>query len=418
MSNLASLRILLLTPQLPYPPHQGTSLRNYHILRGLAQAHEIHLLSFNEQAALSGKPTSSEESAKVLGSLCASLTTVPAPQRSRGQRLWRLLTNPDPDMAHRLASEAFSNALDDILSRSAFDVVQVEGIELAAVVPQIRRAQPRAIIVFDDHNAEAELQRRTFATDVRLPGRWVGAAYSFIQWRRLRRYERWVVEACDGVSVVSEADLRHLQALAPNVEPIVIPNCIDVEAYADLAEDRSQALPHDILFVGKMDYRPNVDAVLWFAREIWPLLRQAQPDLTWAVVGKQPHQRLDPLQDLPGVTVTGEVDDVKPYLASAQVYIMPFRIGSGTRLKLIEALAAGVATVSTRVGAEGYPLEHGKHVLLHDEPGPFAEAVLSLLRDTEKRQRLQEQGRQFAKAYDWRRVVPRFNDLYARLLPP
>lgn len=416
MSKLTDLRILLLTPQLPYPPQQGTSLRNFHILRGLAQQHEVHLLSFREESHKRKAPANGDDPASVLGQLCASLTTIPAPQRTRGQRLWRLLTNSDPDMAHRLASEDFANALHDILSRTAFDVVQIEGIELAAVVPQIRRAQPGAVIVFDDHNAEAELQRRTFATDARAPSRWIGATYSFIQWRRLRRYERWVITTCDGVSVVSEADRRHLQALDPSVEPVVIPNCIDVASYANLRSKNEAAFRHDILFVGKMDYRPNVDAVLWFGKEIWPLLRQERPDVTWAVVGKQPHRRLHSLKESAGVTVTGEVPDVKPYLAHAQVYVMPFRIGSGTRLKLIEALASGVATVSTRVGAEGYPLEHGKQILLRDEPGPFAEAVLCLLRDREKRQRLQEAGRQFAKAYDWRRVVPRFNNLYARLL--
>lgn len=418
MSKLPDLRILLLTPQLPYPPQQGTSLRNFHILRGLAQQHEVHLVSFTEGSEFRQAWAAGDDPATVLGDMCATLTTVPAPQRTRGQRLWRLMTNSDPDMAHRLASKDFANALDNILSRIAFDVVQVEGIELAALVPQIRRAQPGAVIVFDDHNAEAELQRRTFATDARVPSRWIGAAYSFIQWRRLRRYERWVISACDGVSVVSEADRRHLQALDPDVEPVVIPNCIDVASYANLHAENNAAFRKDILFVGKMDYRPNVDAVLWFAREIWPFVQQAQPQVTWAVVGKQPHRRLDSLKETAGVTVTGEVPDVKPYLAQAQVYIMPFRIGSGTRLKLIEALASGVATVSTRVGAEGYPLEHDKQLLLQDEPGPFAEAVLCLLQNSEKRKRLQEAGRQFAKAYDWRRVVPRFNDLYARLLSP
>lgn len=410
MSSLPSLRILLLTPQLPYPPEQGTSLRNFHILRGLAQRHEVHLLCFVEPAASETVP------AKILDDLCTSITTVPAPRRNRRQRLWRLLTNTAPDMAHRLASEAYTNALEDILDQLAFDVVQIEGIELVGTAPRVRRAQPGAAIVFDDHNAEAELQRRMFATDLRQPSRWAAAAYSFIQWRRLRRYERWACRVCDGVSVVSEADRRHLQALAPSVEPLVIPNCIDVEDYADLSRDNSETLRRDILFVGKMDYRPNVDAVLWFGREIWPLLRQAQPSMTWAVVGKHPHPRLQRLKQTAGVTITGAVPDVKPYLANAQVYVMPFRIGSGTRLKLIEALASGIATVSTRVGAEGYPLEHGTHILLQDDPRAFAEAVLCLLQDGAQRRRLQTAGREFAEAYDWRRVVPRFNKLYARLV--
>lgn len=409
MTSLPRLTILVLTPQVPYPPQQGTSLRNYHIIRGLALDHEVHLLSFREEDDSNGPETTP------LDSLCATITTVPVPRRTMRQRLWRLFVDPRPDMAHRLQSRQFETALADCLAAGQFDVVQIEGIELASVIPVIRRRQPKCAIVFDDHNAEAELQRRMFVTDLSRPNRWLAALYSFVQWRRLRRFERKACRLASGVSVVSEADRNHLLSLAPDLDPEIVPNCIDVEVYRDLTREVSGEYAHDLLFIGKMDYRPNVDAVLWFAREVWPLIRKRHPSASWAIVGKRPHSRLRALCGQSGIRVTGSVPDVKPYLAGGRVYVMPFRIGSGTRLKLIEAFAAGLATVSTTVGAEGYPLVAGQHLLIADKPEEFASAVGRLLQDEKERARLGIAGRQFATRYDWRRIIPRFNRLYGRL---
>ncbi|HZD10287.1 MAG TPA: glycosyltransferase [Candidatus Binatia bacterium] len=408
MNGLPRLKLLLLMPQLPYPPDQGTSLRNFYIVRGLAESHEVHLLSFAGPRERS--------TAKPLEQFCAQITTVPLPERTFGQRLWRLLVDPRPDMAHRLESALFGAALRKLLKKQRFDIVQIEGIELAAMLTTIRDLQPECRIVFDDHNAEAELQRRMAVTDLGRPSGWVGAAYSFVQWRRLRRFEGWVCRQSDGVSVVSEADRQHLRDLAPELDPMVIPNCIDLEEYRDISSRYADEQRYDLLFVGKMDYRPNVDAILWFAGEIWPLIRTSAPHLRFAVLGKQPHPRLRSLTNVPGICVIGAVPDINPFLANARVYVLPFRIGSGTRLKLIEAFASGIPTVSTRIGAEGYPLEDRQHILLADSPNLFAEAVLLLLRDDRLRERLQANALAFAQQYDWRRIVPRFDDLYRRVL--
>ena len=163
------MKVLLLTPQLPYPPHQGTSLRNFHIIRGLAQACEVSLLSFLEP----GQSTEAEHIGP-LAELCQRIETVPVPQRTTGKRLYQLLATRRPDMAHRLFSQAFNIRLLQMLQADAFDIVQIEGIELARYLPVIRQGSPRSKIVFDDHNAETELQRRNFLTDLRQPRRWVG----------------------------------------------------------------------------------------------------------------------------------------------------------------------------------------------------------------------------------------------------
>ncbi|MCL4264017.1 MAG: glycosyltransferase [Anaerolineae bacterium] len=421
------MKLLLLTPQLPYPPQQGTSLRNFHVIRGLVADHEITLLSFLEegQAAVPDQITP-------LSALCRHIETVPAPARSTGQRLRQLLTTRLPDMAHRLYSPAFAARLRHLLATHHFDVVQIEGIELARYIDVIRVANKVVKIVFDNHNAETELQRRNMQTDWPQPRRWPAAAYSWVQVGRLARFERWACENADGVTAVSETDKRHLQSLLSNLQspnlpisqsPIsVIPNCIDITEYQDLTGLEQplvanlSGLRYDLVFSGKMDYRPNVDAVLWFADEVWPMVRAAWPSTTWAIVGQKPHPRLDRLRAVPGVTVTGWVEDVRPYLAGAKLFIMPFRVGSGTRLKLIEAMAASKAIVSTRVGAEGFPVVDGREIVLADGAEEMATAVLRLLNDPAECTRLGAAARQFAAAYDWRVVVPQFNQIYHQLV--
>lgn len=399
------MKILILTPQLPYPPQQGTSLRNYHIIRGLAERHEITLLSFLEE-----NQTADPVAIAPLQRLCHHIETVPVPQRTTVTRLWQLASSRLPDMAHRLYSPVFEIALRKLLASHQFDVVQVEGIELARYMGIIRIASHRARLIFDDHNAETELQRRNFLTDIRQPGRWPAAAYSWVQVGRLRRFEGWACTTADAVVAVSETDKNHLQSLLPNHQsPIsTIPNAIDVQSYQQPVTPEV----YDLVFSGKMDYRPNVDAVLWFADEVWPLLCEQRPSTTWAIVGQKPHARLERLHGLPGVTITGWVEQVQPYLAGAQVVIMPFRIGSGTRLKLIEAMAAGKAVVSTTVGAEGFPVEQGAQLLLADTAEEMATAVLQLLDHPHKQTQLGRLAQQFAQQYDWRQVVPRFEKLF------
>lgn len=398
--------VLLLTPQLPWPPQQGTSLRNWHILQGLARFADVTLLSFSEDG--------SDWRATPVAELCHDVVTVPVTQRSTARRLWQLVGNGSADMALRLASPAFDAALSQLLSTNRFEIIQIEGIELAQRIDLVRRLAPDARIVFDNHNAETALQRRAYETDRRQPARWAAAAYSWVQVRRLTAYERWACRSADAVALVSDADRREIEALLPPPRPplTVIPNCLDVAAIADAVDADVPAAGDDLVFVGKMDYRPNIDAVLWFARDVLPRVQATRPAATFTVVGQKPHPRLDGLRTLPGVTITGRVDSVLPYLQRAALVVLPLRMGSGTRLKIIEALAAGKAVVSTTVGAEGFALVDGTHLLLADSAATMAARITDLLGDPAARARLGAAARDFARGYDWRVVVPRFAALY------
>ena len=405
--------ILLLTPQLPFPPHQGTSLRNFHIIRGLSEHNQISLLSFGPQGGGTEIPPE-------LSRLCEEIQVVGTPARSTAQRVWQMATSSKPDMALRLLDADCANALETMLRQRPFDIVQVEGIELAWTIPHIRRHAPAAAIVYDAHNAESLLQERAGQADRGTIARWPAVLYSIVQSDRLRRYEAWTVAAADAVTAVSEADSQALLALAQGrVDVTVVPNAIDVSAYADAVDDALAAgreEPFDVVFSGKMDYRPNVDAVLWFADVVWPLVLRDHPLARWAIVGQQPHRRLARLGGAPGLTITGWVPEVVPYLAGAKVFVMPFRVGSGTRLKLIEALASGRAVVSTAVGVEGFAVENGRDVLIAETAEEFARAISRLLDDVALRVQLGQHGRRFAERYDWRVLTPRFQNLYEQLV--
>lgn len=399
------MRVLFLTPQLPYPPQKGTALRNWGLIDGLKTRHEVSLLSFRA-------PGQDTELPPPLVETCERVVAVPQPERSIRHRMRDMIVTRYPDMALRLASRGYAQRLADWLERESFDVVQIEGIELAAYIDVIEAATQDPMVVFDDHNCEYLLQRRVFLTDLRSPARWAGAAYSWVQWLRLRRYEAQVCRRADSVLTVSEADAEALKRLVPDLHPRVVPNGIDTRRYHPQAvETRGNSL----VFTGTMDFRPNVDAVLWFAREVLPLVRAEVPDVHFDIVGQRPHRRLDPLKDDPGITVTGWVEDVRPYIATAGLYVAPLRMGGGTRLKLLEAMAMGKAVVSTRLGAEGYPLTDGCELILADTPTDFSEKVVSLLRSPTRRAALGRRARTFVEQrYDWRAIVPLVEEVYAR----
>jgi len=388
--------ILVLTPQLPYPPRQGTALRNWGLLRTLAERHDVSLLSF-------ASPDQDPDPDPVLQACTRRIAVVPQPTRSLPDRLRDLVVPGRADLSRRLASDTFRARLLLWLSEYHFDWIQVEGLELAAYLDDIpSTGAPR--VIFDDHNCEYVLQRRAARADLRRPTRWPGAAYSSIQWRRLRRFEARVCRDADVVIAVSKADDAALREIVPGLESLVIPNGIDVAAYAGHTEAVELAQPA-FVFTGTMDFRPNVDGVLWFADEVWPRVRECLPGACLYLVGRHPHARLDRLLSVAGIVITGSVPDTRPYIRAATVYIVPLLVGGGTRLKLLESTAMGKAVVSTRLGAEGF-VRPDEAMVLADDAVEFADACVRLVEDDGERARWCSRARAYATAYDWDRLLP------------
>jgi len=409
-------RILMLTPQLPIPPQaltgtsQGTTIRNFNLIAGLARRHTVDLVSFVATETAPG------DLPEELVRCCRRIITVPQPTRTTRQRIRDTFLSPLPDMALRLASSVMHEHLDHLLAgpdAGEYDVIQIEGIEMAGYLPaRAGHGAPR--VVFDDHNAEYVLQRRACLTDLRRPSRWPAAVYSLIQWRKLVGYERRVCREADRVVAVSEADAAALRRLLPGLDVTVVPNGVDLTFLQPGVVPPQPGLSRNALvFTGKMDYRPNVDAVLWFVDAVLPLILEQAPDAHFYVVGQQPHARLARLAEHPAVTLTGRVPDVRPYIAGAGVYVVPLRIGGGTRLKVLEAMAMGRPIVSTRLGCDGFAFTDGQEVVFADEPAAFAASVLALLRDPAEAAALGRRARQHVEAeLGWDAIVPRLEALY------
>ena len=405
------MRLLFLTPQLPYPPHQGTALRNWGLIKSLSARHTITLLTFAGE---------NESITPELRAVCRQIETVPPPHRITRLRLRNLFLSPLPDLAHRLGSGEFSSRLSALLAANRFDALCVEGLELAPYIftaeyaenaekkkneISARAALSAVKIIFDAHNAETLLQRRAFETDLRRPRRWPVALYSFIQSRRLARFEAEACRRVNHVNCVSVEDAAALQMLVPDLKPVIVPNGIFLSDYIPVTRHPSPV--PQLVFTGKMDYRPNVDAVTWFATDILPLIQREKPESQFIIVGQKPVEAVQRLSERTGVVVTGAVDDARPYIANATVYVVPLRMGGGTRFKLLEAMALKRPIVSTAIGAEGFAVQHGRELLLADTAAEFADAVLILLKDEAKQNALSTAGYEFVKDYDWEKIVPK-----------
>lgn len=415
------MKLLFLTPQLPYPPHQGTTLRNFNILKQLAPRHEIHLLSF-------GTPNEFENSP--LLEFCARIEIAPVPFRSTIQRALETFFHPLPDMARRLHSQALSQKLVTLLREHQYDLVQIEGIEMAnawmdcgrqtadhAATSSVVRRPPS--VLFDDHNAEWMLQKTAHDTDRRNPKRWHAALYSYIQYNKLKHFERAVCLASNAVVSVSQQDADAVAALDARIKPVVIPNGVDCEYYVPSEEVCAKPLAElSVVFTGKMDFRPNVDACIWFADEILPALRNEIPLAHVSFVGQKPSTAILSLQERKGIEVTGFVADTRPYIADAAVFAVPLRMGSGTRLKVLEAMAMGKAIVSTSFGVSGIECENGREVVIADDAREFAKAIALLMRDPEQARELGRNARQLAvEKYDWQKLIPKFEKIYFKNEP-
>jgi len=418
------MRLLFVTPQLPWPPMQGTALRNFHLLQIAAGAHEVDLLTFGPTSeegytpSLEGNAGLGEAIPEPLQRLCRRIEVMAAPPRRWRDRLRDLVVGR-ADMEGRLWSPACAARLSALLRAHGYDAVQLEGFEMAgyllgpaalraeAALPAGRR-MPK--LIFDDHNAEYVLQRSAAAVDRRRPRRWPRALYSAVQAARLRRREALYAAAADLTLAVSEEDAAALEALVPGLNAAVVPNGVDCTAFPP---PEPAAVP-TLFFAGKLDYRPNVDACEWLVHEIVPRVRREVPEVRVVLAGRDPAPAVRALAG-PGIEITGalEAGELRRRQAAAWVYVVPVRMGGGVRFKALEAMAAGVPLVATSLGAAGTGAVDGEHALIADGAEALAKAIVRLLQRPDERARLAASARALAVArHDWQRIAPRLLEAY------
>lgn len=387
------MKILFLTPRFPYPLDVGTSLRNFRLLQSAAREHEVHLLSFLDRPLRTDHLEAVQE-------VCQRVELRPSPSHRLARRLGGVLASPWPDMALRRWSPTFASALSDFVRTERYDVVEAEGIEMARYLPLAGDARR----VFSDHNVEHLLQQRAYAVDRGRPRRWPQALYSYVQAERLTRFERAACRLADRVVTVSDEDASALRALEPGGRYAVVPNAIDVEAYSHRAGWPARPA---VMFAGTLDYRPNRDAVRWLLDEIAPRVHAREAAARFFVVGRDPPADLVARgQHDSRIAVTGAVESLAPYWRRSTVYALPMRGGGGVRFKALEAMAAGLPIVSTRMGMEGIDARPDVHYLAGDTPAELADALVRLLADEPLRERIvSAAGRLVRERYDWRAVA-------------
>ena len=395
------MRVLFLTPQPPWPPHAGPAIRNYQLIAGAAKQHQVYVLCFGDTGT----------DLTTLNELCSWAGWVARPQAGLRDRVLHLLRSSEPDLAHRLRSEAFAERLRFILAHQHFDLIQFGGLEMALYLPLAREGNPNSLLILDEYNVEYLLQERLAATS-QMVGHW----YSRVQARRLRQYESNALASSDGWITVSEVDESFLEPLSGGKPHTVIPIGVDPEEQG--AQGVSLAPTPRLFFAGKLDYRPNRDGLRWFCTEVWPLIRSEVPTVEFIVAGSGAGLERRWLCQ-PGIQSLGYLDDREfaQALGSAWVSVVPVQAGSGMRVKILESFLWATPVVTTNIGIEGIAATPNEHVRIGDTPEEFAGHVVDLLRD---RLLAQEQGqaakRLAEELYDWRRFTPRLLEFYGRLL--
>jgi glycosyltransferase involved in cell wall biosynthesis len=323
-------------------------------------------------------------------------------ERHGGYRLQDLVRGaigPLPFSVLNYTRSGMSEILQQLFRKQAFDIAILEGVQLGGYLSLLRSAECRPAVVCDWHNVESEILERYSAN----AGAQSAARklYARMAAGKLERYERWFVNQCDMHVVVSERDRDALVHRYGSTRPVVlVDNGVPLDYFS--AAEGPAPKRFRVLFSGAMDYHANVEAAAWFAAGAWPAIRSAAPDTVFSIVGRKPTQAVAALAAQPGIEVTGTVPDVRPYYREALVAVVPLRVGGGTRIKILEAMAAGVPVVSTGLGAEGLAAVPGEHYVLADSAGEISAAVTALLRDPEKSARLSDAGRELIRRrYDW-----------------
>jgi len=398
------MRVLWLKSDLLLPLDKGGKLRTWHLLCHLADRHEVTYLAFAEP----GTPVPDG-----MRQVAARVETVRRSDPPKGS--WRFyldaaihLVDPLPYAAGKYRSAAFRRRLGDLLSERAFDLIVCDFLFPAVNLP---RRLPCPAVIFA-HNVESEIWRRYAETKTS----WCSRRLYSMQYQRMLRFEDRTLRRFDGVLAVSSADRDTFSRIYPDAirQPVhVVPTGVDTDYYT---ASPSQPGARELVFTGSMDWLPNEDAMLFFCRDVLPLVRRAEPAVTLSIVGRAPTPAVARLGDQHGVRVTGRVDDVRPYVRDASVYIVPLRIGGGTRLKIFEAMAMGKAVVSTAIGAEGLPVTSGQHLMVADGPETFAREIVHLVRDIDHRRRLETAARALVvERYDWSAVAGKLEQALVRI---
>jgi sugar transferase (PEP-CTERM/EpsH1 system associated) len=383
------LRILVLTHRLPFPPDKGERIRAYQWLKALAPKHDVDLLTLAD-------PDVPEDHVHSLKQLVRDVRIIARqPRTSLGLLAWGLLSGKSLTETY-FGSDMFSAALCSLLSERDYDICLALCSSMGAHALRARSPKRLMVDLIDVDSAKWRL----YAEKSWGLARWVYRRES----RKIAELEKALCGRAAVTITVSRQECQLLEQIVPNAQPLALPNSVIVDA-SDAPAEPQNCITDRLVFVGQMNYYPNVDAVAWFARQVWPYLHARHPRLEWYIVGRDPSREVRRLGRLPNVIVTGTVDDIRPYLASA-ISIAPLQVSCGIQNKVLEAMAAGRPVIASPAASVGLDIWPQEELLVTDSPKEWLAAVDLLLSDPALASQLGSCGRDaMLKRFSWDRTV-------------
>lgn len=391
------MRILWLKNELLHPVDKGGKIRTYQMLKQLKREHRLTYLTLDDGASLPDARERADE-------YCDELIRVPYNLTKKFSA--RFYAELALNMASRVPyaikkneSAEMRRRITEMVGQGSVDLLVCDFLAPSINVP---RSLGCPTLLFQ-HNVESMIWLRYYETETNKAKK----SYFYSQWRKMYSYEREACSRFDAVAAVSSNDRDQMRQEFAVANVYDVPTGVDTEYFHPLGGEPDAA---GLVFTGSMDWMPNEDSIIYFAEQILPIIESSVPDVKLTVVGRDPTRRLLSLaQANPRIRVTGRVEDVRPFIGAAAAYVVPLRVGGGTRIKIYEAMAMAKPVISTAIGAEGLPVRDGKEIFLADTPGDFAQKVIRVLRDRSLAKRVGEQARALvSERFGWGAAVDEF----------
>jgi glycosyltransferase involved in cell wall biosynthesis len=394
-SSRIEMRVLFLSGWYPFPPDNGSRIRIFNLIKQLSKEHDITLLSFSRDGQVI------EDRLKVMRQYCSTVRAVPlAPFKPGSFRSILGLFSSRPRSFVDTYSREMQGLVEQIRREGDFSVViasEMDTAPYAATLEGLPRIfeEVELATLREQHTSQSRIGRRL--------------RYG-LTWWKTRRFTAHLLRQFDGCTVVSQQERTNVLSIAPNCQRVVVvPNGVDLDRYKD---DFGAPEPGTLVFPGALTYDANLDAMEFFLHKVFPLVKVRHPEAILRITGKTNGVPMDRLPLDESVILTGYLDDVRPAIAQSWACVVPLRVGGGTRLKILEAMALGTPVVSTSKGAEGLEATYGEDILVADTPAEFADAVLRLLYDRALRVRLATNGRRLVESrYGWEGISQKLDQL-------
>jgi len=397
------MNILVVCQELPYPLDGGCKIRLFNLLKHLSRNHNISLVCWAGSGNQKDHICRMEE-------YCESIRLVRRKKKSKIRQLPGLIKNLISGLPWSIKDTKSIEMMDtimEVVKAKPFDILHIDDIDLTCNFDFFCNKAIKKALTF--HNIESINYRRIFKIEKNLYKKML----FLLNWLPMQRWEGRIAEKFDLNIVVSYLDYQILKVKNEKIKITIIPNGVDTDSFSPLPFSDQQ---QNILFIGIMDYPPNKDAVLYFYKQIFPLIKVKLPYAKFWIIGQKPNKKLWKLSKDPNVVLTGYVENVMPYYERSSVVVVPLRAGGGTRGKILEAMALGRPVVSTSLGAEGLEVTQKENIMIADNPKDFANHTIELMTNTSLRKTLTEKAREFVESYhSWRQIAEKLDQVYQEI---